>query len=254
LGYDGKGQARVLDRAELEAAWRALQGPAGSGVTCILEQRLPLKYECSVVLARGSDGQTTHLPVQLNVHRGGILALTEVAEGLIGQELVRELVGATQAIAMGLNYVGVICVEFFIIGTESGADSWVVNEIAPRPHNSGHHSLDACDLSQFELQVRCMAQLPLRPVRLHSATAMLNLLGDVWWRQGQAREPDWESVLSIEGTRLHLYGKTDARVGRKMGHLNITAPNLALVRAKRDAAARVLGIAPFTDDAASIGS
>ncbi len=247
LGYDGKGQARVNDRTELQAAWQRLQGPAGAGVTCILEQRLPLKYECSVVLARGSDGQTTHLPVQLNLHRDGILALTEVATDLLNPPLEAELIQATQAIAQGLNYVGVLCVEFFVIGAAGEAESWVVNEIAPRPHNSGHHSMDGCDLSQFELQARCMAQLPLRPVRLHSATAMINLLGDIWFDQGRAREPDWGAVLAIEGTRLHLYGKAEARMGRKMGHLNITAPTLAQARERRDAAARILGIAPFAD-------
>ena len=131
--------------------------------------------------------------------------------------------------------------------------SLVVNEIAPRPHNSGHHSMDTCDLSQFELQARCMAQLPLRPLRLHSAGAMINLLGDVWWANGQAREPDWGAVLAIEGTRLHLYGKSEARPGRKMGHLNITAPTLGLARERRDAAARVLGIAPFVDAPTSMG-
>lgn len=254
LGYDGKGQARVRDRAELEAAWHGLQGPSGQGVTCILEQRMALKHECSVVLARGIDGQTTHLPVQLNVHREGILALTEVAPDLLDPALERELLQATQAIAQGLNYVGVLCVEFFIIATQGGGESWVVNEIAPRPHNSGHHSMDACDLSQFELQARCMAQLPLRPVRLHSAAAMINLLGDIWFDQGQVREPDWGSVLAIEGTHLHLYGKAQARPGRKMGHLNITAPSLALARERRDAAARILGVAPFADAIAAKGA
>jgi 5-(carboxyamino)imidazole ribonucleotide synthase len=251
LGYDGKGQARVANRAELKAAWQRLQGPAGSGVTCILEQRLPLKYECSVVLARNPGGQTTHLPVQLNLHRGGILALTEVAPDWINPNLSRELVGATRSIAQGLDYVGVLCVEFFIVDNPSGGESWVVNEIAPRPHNSGHHSMDACDLSQFELQARCMVNLPLRPVRLHSAAAMLNLLGDVWVQGDQIKEPDWGGVLAIEGTRLHLYGKSEARPGRKMGHLNIVAPTLALARERRDAAARLLGIAPFVDTVVS---
>ena len=254
LGYDGKGQVRVANHAELQAAWQSLQGPAGQGVPCILEQRLPLKYECSVVLARHSNGLSTHLPVQLNLHRNGILALTEVAPDWVSPKLEHELVSATQAIAQGLDYAGVLCVEFFIIDDPHGGESWVVNEIAPRPHNSGHHSMDACDLSQFELQVRCMANLPLRPVRLHSAAAMINLLGDVWWSNGQLREPDWAEVLAIEGTRLHLYGKAEARPGRKMGHLNITAPTLAVVRERRDAAARLLGIAPFADAVTSLGS
>ena len=254
LGYDGKGQARVDDPAELQSAWQRLQGPAGQGVSCILEQRLPLKYECSVILARNPSGQITHLPLQLNLHRNGILALTEVAPNGFHPTLERDLANAAHAIAQGLDYVGVLCVEFFIIANPQGGESWVVNEIAPRPHNSGHHSMDACDLSQFELQVRCMTNLPLRPVRLHSAAAMINLLGEVWWSQGQAREPDWDAVLSVEGTRLHLYGKAEARPGRKMGHLNITAPTLALVRQRRDAVARLLGIEPFTDAVTAPGS
>jgi 5-(carboxyamino)imidazole ribonucleotide synthase len=141
--------------------------------------------------------------------------------------------------------VGVLCVEFFIVSAPDGQASWVVNEIAPRPHNSGHHSLDSCDVSQFELQVRCMVDLPLRPVRLHSPAAMINLLGDIWLRQGQSREPDWNAVLSVPGTHLHLYGKAQARVGRKMGHLNITGQDLSEVRDRRDQVAQLLGLPPF---------
>ncbi|MDI9331712.1 MAG: 5-(carboxyamino)imidazole ribonucleotide synthase [Alphaproteobacteria bacterium] len=248
LGYDGKGQARVKTREELNAAWQRLQDSAGSVlVPCVLEQQLPLKGECSVVLARGFDGSHTHLPVQLNLHRQGILALTEVAPGLLEPALEHELVQAALAIALKLNYVGVLCVEFFIIPRPKGGATWVVNEIAPRPHNSGHHSMDACDLSQFELQARCMAQLPLREVCLHSATAMINLLGDVWYHDGQAHEPNWSAVLAVPGTHLHLYGKAEARVGRKMGHLNLTGRDLAQVRMARDQVARILGIAPFID-------
>ncbi len=245
LGYDGKGQVRVATLADLPAAWQQLQGGSSQVVPCVLEQRLTLQQECSVVLARASDGSCTHLPVQLNVHRDGILALTEVAEELIDPALAQALVQATVSIAEGLHYVGVICVEFFIVRQTDGRTSWVVNEIAPRPHNSGHHSMDACDLSQFELQARCMAGLPLRPVRLHSAAAMLNLLGDLWLANGLSRAPDWAGALKVPGTRLHLYGKTEARAGRKMGHLNITGPDLTTVRERRDAVARVLGIAPF---------
>jgi 5-(carboxyamino)imidazole ribonucleotide synthase len=246
MGYDGKGQARVRDAAGLAAAWHSLQGPGSAApVPCVLEQQLPLQTECSVVLARAADGSLTHLPVQRNLHRQGILALTEVAEGLVDAALSRQLVRAAQAIAEGLNYVGVLCVEFFLLAQGDGGVRWVVNEIAPRPHNSGHHSMDACDLSQFELQVRCMAGLPLREVRLHSPVAMINLLGDLWWQQGQAREPDWATLLNIPGTRLHLYGKAEARPGRKMGHLNITGESLAQVRQRRDQAALCLGLAPF---------
>ena len=245
LGYDGKGQVRVQDRQGWEAAWRQLQGQSTAPVTCVLEQKLTLHRECSVVLARASDGSHTHLPVQVNVHRDGILALTEVADGLVEKSVAKDLVQATVAIAEGLHYVGVICVEFFMVVRPDGRETWVVNEMAPRPHNSGHHSMDACDLSQFELQARCMTGLPLRPVRLHSPAAMLNLLGDIWLSGDQPREPDWAGALAVPGTRLHLYGKTEARAARKMGHLNITGPDLATVRARRDAVAQVLGIAPF---------
>jgi 5-(carboxyamino)imidazole ribonucleotide synthase len=245
LGYDGKGQIRVNTPAELSDAWAQLQGQGSAPVACILEQRLPLKAECSIVLARAGDGSHTHLPVQLNVHRDGILALTEVAPGLVDGALENALIQATVAIAEGLDYVGVLCVEFFILSNPGQADTWVVNEIAPRPHNSGHHSIDACDLSQFELQARCMTGLPLRPVRLHSPAAMINLLGDVWLPHGQPQEPDWARLLAIPGTRLHLYGKEQARPGRKMGHLNITAPDLGQLRQRRDAAAEVLGLPAF---------
>ena len=245
LGYDGKGQVRVQDRPGLLAAWTQLQGSSATPVTCILEQRLPLIGECSVVLARNDEGHHAHLPVQCNVHRDGILALTEVADGLVPPALQSALVQAAVAIAEGLHYVGVLCVEFFIVSAPAGQVSWVVNEIAPRPHNSGHHSMDSCDVSQFELQARCMVGLPLRPVRLHSPAAMINLLGDAWQAQGASREPDWGAVLSIPGTRLHLYGKAQARMGRKMGHLNITGVSLEEVRARRDQVAQVLGLAPF---------
>ena len=245
LGYDGKGQARVSNRTELVAAWQRLQGSGGTVVPCVLEQRLALQCECSVVLARAADGSHTHLPVQLNVHRDGILALTEVAPGLMDQALETSLVQAAVAIAEGLSYVGVLCVEFFVVSQPDGSQNWVVNEMAPRPHNSGHHSMDSCDLSQFELQARCMTGLPLRPVRLHSPAAMINLLGDVWLTDGQLREPDWATVLSVPGTRLHLYGKTQARIGRKMGHINITGTDLKQVRASRDQVARLLRLTPF---------
>jgi 5-(carboxyamino)imidazole ribonucleotide synthase len=148
-----------------------------------------------------------------------------------------------------LNYVGVLCVEFFLL--QDGADRdalgpWVVNEIAPRPHNSGHHSIDSCDVSQFELQVRCMAGLPLVPPRLHSASVMLNLLGDLWLMQGaQPIAPPWQKVLALPGAHLHLYGKTEARRGRKMGHLTLTAATPKAARAVALQAAALLGIAAW---------
>ncbi len=270
LGYDGKGQARVANRAELLAAWQAMQsGDPGhatpSATVCVLEKMLPLAAECSVVLARGRDGQVVHLPVQANLHRDGILAVTEVGDGALDTALAAQALAAARDVAQGLDYVGVLCVEFFVLrpDTPSGQASLVVNEIAPRPHNSGHHSIDSCDVSQFDLQVRCMAGLPLVPPRAHSAAVMLNLLGDLWWPASvpagapeqqdkkihppteSSREPDWAAVLALPGVHLHLYGKTQPRRGRKMGHLTCTAPTLVQARDVARQAAQCLGLAPW---------
>ena len=245
LGYDGKGQVRVRTPDELAAAFAALQ-TGDKPVVCILEQQLPLAAECSVVLARGHDGQCVHLPLQLNRHRDGILAVTEVWEQGLPEHTTQQALQAAQQIATSLNYVGVLCVEFFVIEEGPLCDvlgPLVVNEIAPRPHNSGHHSIDSCDVSQFDLQVRCMARLPLPTPRLHSPCVMLNLLGDVWLASGSTpREPDWAAVLGLPGTHLHLYGKTEARHGRKMGHLTVTATTITEARAVAAQAARVLGL------------
>ncbi len=224
MGYDGKGQVTVKNTAELRAAWTGL-----SKVTCVLEQRVALASECSVLLARqiGADGKACmiHWPVQRNVHVEGILATTEVAchadrPSAPQATLDMALTSAAQKIATDLNYVGVLCVEFFIL-TDG---SWVVNEIAPRPHNSGHVTMNGSSLSQFEAQVRVLAGLPLVQPRQHSSCVMLNLLGDVW-------VPDWAKVLALGnsnvGVHLHLYGKAEARAGRKMGHINVTAATLA---------------------------
>ena len=237
LGYDGKGQRRVADAAQLVAAWDEL-----GQVPCVLEKMLPLQLECSVLIARGHDGATVHLPVQRNLHRDGILAVTEVYEGNVPPALAGQAVAAATSIAHGLDYVGVLCVEFFVL--QDG--SLVVNEIAPRPHNSGHYSQDACDLSQFGLQVRTMAGLPLVAPRQHSPTVMLNLLGDLWFTQGtQAHTPPWNEVLALPGAQLHLYGKSAPKHGRKMGHLNIVAATPEAARATALQAAHILGIAPF---------
>ena len=237
MGYDGKGQARVATPEELAAAWEAM-----GRVPCVLEKRLPLAFECSVIVARGHDGACVHLPVQRNLHRDGILAVTEVHAGNVPEAVARQAVAAAKSIADGVAYTGVLCVEFFVL--EDG--SLVVNEIAPRPHNSGHYSQNACDVSQFELQVRTMARLPLVQPRQHSAAVMLNLLGDLWFAQGpQERTPAWEAVLALPGTHLHLYGKAQAKPGRKMGHLNVTAPTAEAARATALQAAALLGIAPF---------
>jgi len=238
MGYDGKGQLRVRTRDELNAGWAKL-----GSVPCVLEKMLPLTSECSVIVARGRDGATVNLPVQRNLHRDGILAVTEVFEGNVPEALAHQAITAAKAVAQALNYVGVLCVEFFVLAN----GELVVNEIAPRPHNSGHYSQDACDVSQFELQVRTMADLPLTQPRLHSPAVMLNLLGDLWFANANAEqvEPAWHQVLALPGTHLHLYGKREARLGRKMGHLNITAATPQAARAVAQQAAVLLGLAPF---------
>ena len=233
MGYDGKGQIRVNTREALGAAWAELKG-----VPCVLEKMLSLQAECSVIVARGADGQMVNFPVQLNLHREGILAVTSVYEGAVPAEVAAQAVAATRAIAEGLHYVGVLCVEFFML--EGG--QLVVNEMAPRPHNSGHYTLNACDQSQFELQVRTLAGLPLTQPRQHSPSIMLNLLGDLWTADAS---PAWDKVLALPGTHLHLYGKLSARPGRKMGHLNITGDTPEAVRATAFLADALLGMAAF---------
>ena len=233
MGYDGKGQVRVQTRAELAAAWVQLKG-----VTCVLEKVLPLKAECSVIVARGWDGACVNLPVQLYLHREGILAVTSAYEGNLPLAEVNKAIAATKAIAEELQYVGVLCVEFFVLAD----DSLVVNEMAPRPHNSGHYSIDACDQSQFDLQVRTLAGLPLVQPRQHSPAIMLNVLGDLWVN---GKTPPWHQVLALPGAHLHLYGKLQASKGRKMGHLTFTGATVAEVRANALAAAAILGIEAF---------
>jgi 5-(carboxyamino)imidazole ribonucleotide synthase len=237
MGYDGKGQVRVVTRQALQEAWAAL-----GQVPCVLEKMLPLASECSVIVARGADGDMVHFPVQHNLHRDGILAVTQVIDGLVDPALAAQLVAAARAIAQGVAYVGVLCVEFFVL--QDGR--WVVNEMAPRPHNSGHYTLDACDQSQFDLQVRTLAGLPLVAPRQHSPAIMLNLLGDLWFgADGVEQSPPWDQVLALPGVHLHLYGKLAARPGRKMGHLNLIAATPAEVRANALRAAAVLGIEAF---------
>jgi 5-(carboxyamino)imidazole ribonucleotide synthase len=240
MGYDGKGQVRVSSSGQLTIGWRQL-----GRVPCVLESRLNLLSECSVIIARSASGQSVTLPIQKNLHRDGILAVTEVFDGCVPYVLSKKAQAAAKAIADGLNYVGVLCVEFFVID-EGKTGALIVNEIAPRPHNSGHYSIDACDTDQFELQVRCMAHLPLAAPRLHSPAVMLNLLGDLWFQKGEtAQEPDWARVLALPGVHLHLYGKLEARKARKMGHLTVTASHINEARAVALQAAGILGIAAW---------
>ena len=249
MGYDGKGQVRVNSPADLAAAWADLKA-----ASCVLEKMLPLQMECSVIVARGADGVCVNLPVQRNLHRDGILAVTEVFEGNMPQAQAERAITAAKSIANDLQYVGVLCVEFFVLDPAQPAaqalGGLVVNEMAPRPHNSGHYSMDACDVSQFDLQVRTLVGLPLVQPRQHSPAIMLNLLGDIWPQHGtnnasHKSAPNWAEVLALPGTHLHLYGKQEAKKGRKMGHLNITAASIEQVRATAMQAAALLGIAAF---------
>jgi 5-(carboxyamino)imidazole ribonucleotide synthase len=238
MGYDGKGQVRVKNAAELAAAWADLKK-----VPCVLEKMLPLKAECSVIVARGWNGDIVGFAPQLNVHVDGILAVTEAYEGNMPPALAERAQAATKTIANHVGYIGVLCVEFFLVDDGSADGALIVNEMAPRPHNSGHYTMDACDVSQFDLQVHAMAGLPLPPPRQHSPAIMLNLLGDVWFdAQGKSRTPDWQAVLALPGAHLHLYGKTEARAGRKMGHLNITGADITAVKATARKAAAILGL------------
>ncbi len=237
LGYDGKGQIRVADRAALSAAWDELKQ-----VACVLEKMLPLAYEVSVIVARGASGELVHFPLQQNLHRDGILAVTQVPAPDVTPQVQQQAIAAAGTVAASLAYVGVLCVEFFVL--DDG--TLVANEMAPRPHNSGHYTLDACDLSQFDLQVRTLVGAPLVAPRLHSSAVMLNLLGDLWFSGSvHAVEPAWARVLALPGTHLHLYGKAEARKGRKMGHLTVTAEAPAAARETALRAASLLGLAAW---------
>lgn len=237
MGYDGKGQAHVGSAADLAQVWQGM-----GGVPCVLEKKLPLAMECSVIVARNAQGDLVHFVPQRNAHLGGILATTYAFAGAVPAHLADALVQATRRIAQGLNYVGVLCVEYFVL--QDG--SWVVNEMAPRPHNSGHYTIDACDHSQFDLQVRTTMHLPLAQPRQHSAAIMLNVLGDLWLdTQGQLRIPPWEAVQGWPGVHLHLYGKQTVQRGRKMGHITITAATAEVVQTLARRVAHVLGL-PFT--------
>jgi len=235
MGYDGKGQVRVRNIAEVQAAFADM-----GGVTCLLEKMLPLAYEVSVLVARGADGAAVVYPIAENVHRDGILFTTTVPSNHLSDEIASKAQKAALEIIAQLDYVGVLCIEFFVL-TDG---SLVVNEMAPRPHNSGHYTIDACITSQFEQQVRAMARLPLGDVRQHSPAVMLNILGDVWFEGDgdQMREPAWDQILALPGAHLHLYGKAQARRARKMGHVTFVAPTLTAAQTQLAAACAILGI------------
>jgi 5-(carboxyamino)imidazole ribonucleotide synthase len=245
LGYDGKGQQKVNTRAQASIAFKQL-----GNVPCVLEQLVPLAAECSVVLARGSDGQMVTLPVARNVHVDGILASSEVYEGNLPSVGIESAIAATKLIAQELQYIGVLCVEFFVLkdaqGGLSDQSALRVNEIAPRPHNSGHWSIEGASCSQFELQVRTLCGLPLAQPVQQGASVMLNLLGDSWFDEsGAEKTPDWASVLALPGVSLHLYGKASARKGRKMGHITITAATAEMAGSVAQEVAQSLKL-PYT--------
>ncbi len=225
LGYDGKGQA-TIERPEDGAEAFARFGR----VACVLEERLALETELSVVLARGDDGAVAAFPVGENRHRDGILETT-VVPARVPRATADEARDTAARVAAALPYVGVLGVELFV----ADGGRIYVNEIAPRPHNSGHYTLDACSADQFELQLRALCGLPLAQPTLLSPVAMVNLLGDLW----SGGTPRWEEVFRRPGARLHLYGKAEPRPGRKMGHLNCLADDpdraLALALEARDA-------------------
>jgi len=206
LGYDGKGQAPIAADTDLAAAWEAVGGREG-----ILEAFIDLDSEISVIGARGTDGATSFFGPIENAHANHILDVS-VVPARVRPEIARDAVDITMAVMNALDYIGLLCVEFFL----ARDGRLMINELAPRPHNSGHLTFDACRTSQFEQQLRAVCGLPLgSPELMQPAAAMANLLGDLW----NAGEPDWAAALAFPGVKLHLYGKTDARPGRKMGHL-----------------------------------
>ena len=209
LGYDGKGQAVVNSVEECMKQWNEL-----GNVDCVLEKKINLVSEISVVLARSRSKQLSYFPVAENVHKDGIL-FTSTVPATVSEEIQSQAKQYAKKIAEEIDYVGVLAVEFFIDTDEK----LYFNEMAPRTHNSGHYSMDACYTSQFEQQVRAICDLPMGNTDAHSAVTMVNLLGDLWVDNEQ---PDWSCIMS-ENAKLHLYGKHQARPGRKMGHFNVLA-------------------------------
>ena len=226
FGYDGKGQVRLRAASEVAAAWETL-----GGAECVLEGFVEFEREVSVVAARGMDGAFAHYGVIENAHVGGILDVSVCPSPAVSSRISAEAAEITRAICEALDVVGVLCVEFFV----TAGGGLIVNEMAPRPHNSGHLTIEAHSTSQFEQQVRSICGLPLGATTLRRPAAMANLLGDVW----EGGTPNWAAALTLPDVSLHLYGKAEARPGRKMGHLTALAetPEAAveLVKAARAA-------------------
>jgi len=231
LGYDGKGQVPVEGLADARRGFEALQGAA-----CVLEERVDLAQELSVILVRGADGASTFYPVGENHHRDGILDTTRVP-ARVPERTARQALDMAGALADALDYVGVLAVEFFL----TRDDRLLINEMAPRPHNSGHYTVDASLTSQFEQQVRMLCGLPAGATDLLSPVVMVNLLGDLW---RDDRPPPWDALFAHPRAKLHLYGKKHARPGRKMGHYNCLAASGEDAAAEAEAIRRQLGGAP----------
>ncbi len=222
-GYDGKGQAKITSLAEADAVW-----PKFADGESVLEAFIDFDCEISVVAARGADGQIVTYAPSLNTHAHHILDVS-VAPALIKPQVAKSAEAIAREIMQRLEVVGVLCVEFFV----DWQDQLMVNELAPRPHNSGHLTIDACTSCQFEQQVRAVCGLPLGSTRQHRPAAMANLLGDVW----QNGEPRWSAALAMPDIKLHLYGKAEPRPGRKMGHLTALGDTPEMAR-ERVVAAR----------------
>jgi 5-(carboxyamino)imidazole ribonucleotide synthase len=224
LGYDGKGQATIEGAEDALPAFQRF-----ASEPCVLEARLQLECELSVIVARGEDGDVSTFPVAENRHVNGILE-TSVVPARVSEAVSRQACEIARQVAEAMGYVGVLAVELFLAGGRL-----LVNEMAPRPHNSGHYTMDACSADQFEQQLRTLCGIPLARPWLLSPVAMVNLLGDLW----SGGEPRWAEALKRPGVRLHLYGKAEARPGRKMGHLNCLASDadraLAVALETRDA-------------------
>lgn len=210
FGYDGKGQVSVGSIDQAMGAWEGLDQ-----AECILEKRIDLQTEISSVLARSSTGETSFFGIAENIHRNGILFTSTLPAGV--DEATQDLARShARKIAEDLDYCGVLAIEYFV----DKGNNLFFNEMAPRTHNSGHYTIDACYTSQFEQQVRAVCGLPLGSSVTHSAVTMVNLLGELW----QGGEPRWNDLMEDTGVKLHLYGKKQARPGRKMGHFCVLAP------------------------------
>ena len=231
FGYDGKGQARVTTIEEAKTAQRKFNLP------CVLERMLPLDLEVSVVLARSACGQCHCFPLAENKHSNGILDVT-VVPARTTPALQQQAEQMASELAARLGYVGILTVEFFISDGQL-----LINEIAPRPHNSGHYTIDGCVTSQYEQQLRALCGLPLGSASLHSHSVMVNLLGDLWFQNSsKSCEPDWPLLNQIPNLKLHLYGKTSARIARKMGHFTVIDQEGDAAVATAMAARKAIGI------------